>query len=86
MGLYFFSTKVFLYHHPTLAGFACLVDLRDHSAGLDVVAVEGSHNIRKSAKVVTMSLEGGGVPPVTSFWGQGGGGVSDNFFVISFWG
>ena len=29
---------------------------------------EGSRNIRKSAKVVTMSLEGGG-PPVTTFWG-----------------
>ena len=32
---------------------------------------QGSRNIRKSAKVVTMSLEG--VPPVTSFWGYGGG-------------
>ena len=31
---------------------------------------QGSRNIRKSAKVVTMSIEGGrGVPPVPRFWG-----------------
>ena len=37
------------------------------------MSLKGSRNLRKGAKVVTMSLEGGGLPPVTSFWGYGGG-------------
>ena len=34
---------------------------------------KGSRTIRKSGKVVTMSLEGGGYPLSLAFWGTGGG-------------
>ena len=53
-------------------------------AGLEL-QTEGSRTRRKNAKVVTMSPEGqGGVPPVTSFWGNGGG--SDDFLSLAFGG
>ena len=50
---------------------------------------KGSRNIRKSAKIVTMSLEGGGeggYPLSLAFGGRGRGFGSDNFLSLAFGG
>ena len=47
--------------------------------------LKGSRTIRKSAKVVTMSLEGG-YPLSLAFGGTGVGGGSDDFLSLAFGG
>ena len=49
------------------------------------ILVKGSRTIRKSAKVVTMSLEGG-YPLSLAFGGTGVGGGSDDFLSLAFGG
>ena len=46
---------------------------------------QGSHTIRKSAKVVTMSLEGGRYPLSLAFGGKRGEGLED-FLSLAFGG